>query len=140
MQVLRAVREDEVIGAYLRAELDSSRYGDNLRALLAGQSDTLLREPDFADEDANARRRQLLELHRGYVSRSGMFVGFPSEVDWFRVALAPEEVLDILFLNSDWWLWLSGGSRRPRDTAHLIRAGGAGRACRGRARTRPPSR
>ena len=32
-------------------------------------------------------------------------------------------MLDILFINWDWWLELSGGTRRPRDAARRIRAG-----------------
>jgi hypothetical protein len=32
-------------------------------------------------------------------------------------------VLDILFIDWDWWLRLSGGSRRPRDAAQRIRNG-----------------
>lgn len=52
-----------------------------------------------------------------------MFDGFPSDVRWFRAALERSEVLDILFIDWDWWLHLSGGSRRPRDAAERIRAG-----------------
>lgn len=124
MQVLHPVSEEEIIAAYLRAEFDSSRYGSNLRALLAKdeRDSTVITQPDF-NQAANAYRRQLLERHRRYESRTGMFHGFPTEIEWLRVALAPEEVLEILFLNSSWWLRLSAGSRRPRDAARLLSEG-----------------
>jgi hypothetical protein len=52
-----------------------------------------------------------------------LFLGFPRRVEWFRAQAASEEVLDILYINWDWWLTLSGGSRRPRDAAKRIRRG-----------------
>jgi hypothetical protein len=51
MRLLHEVSEDEVIATFLRAELDSSRYGDKLRAALArdGRAPDILRRPDLAD-------------------------------------------------------------------------------------------
>ena len=114
-----------MIGVFLRAELDSGRYGGRLRGMLArdGRTQELLRRPDFADVEANVYRRRLLEEHRAYERREGLFLGFPRQVDWFRATLEPDEVLDVLYVDWDWWLTLSGGSRRPRDAARKIRAG-----------------
>jgi hypothetical protein len=125
MRLLHPVGEDEMIATFLRAEIDSGRYGEKLRALLArdGRDPAVLRNPDVADAGANGYRRQLLDEHRAYERREGLFLGLPHEVDWFRAALNGDEVLDILFINWSWWLDLSGGSRRPRDAARRIRAG-----------------
>jgi hypothetical protein len=46
-----------------------------------------------------------------------LFLGFPAGIEWFRAALERDEVLEVLYVNWDWWLRLSGGSRRPRDAA-----------------------
>jgi hypothetical protein len=110
---------------FLRAEVDSERYGERLRSFLArdGRSVDLLRRPDWDDADANGYRRALLEEHRAYERREGLFGGFPERVDWFRALLGPDEALDILYIDWDWWLRLTGGSRRPRDAARRIRAG-----------------
>ena len=114
-----------MIAAFLRAEIDSDRYGETLRGLLArdGRGDDVLSRPDPADADANRYRRQLLDEHRAYERRAGLFLGFPDVVEWFRAALERDEVLDILYIGWDWWLRLSGGTRRPRDAARRIRAG-----------------
>jgi hypothetical protein len=40
-------------------------------------------------------RRRLLDEDRGFEQRSGLFQGWPKRVDWYRVALEPEEVLGI---------------------------------------------
>jgi hypothetical protein len=125
MRLLHPVSEDEVIAVFLRSELDSSRYGEKLRGLLArdGRELRVLRSPDPGDADTNAYRRQLLDEYRAYERREGLFLGFPQAVDWYRASLRRDEVLDILFINWDWWLELSGGSRRPRTAARRIRAG-----------------
>jgi hypothetical protein len=116
VRLLHPIAEDEMIAVFLRGELSSGRYGEKLRGLLARDG----RELDTADD---AYRRQLLEEHRAYERRDGLFGGFPHEVDWFRAALSRYEALDILFINWSWWLELSGGTRRPREAARRIRAG-----------------
>ena len=40
-----------------------------------------------------------------------------------RVALVPDEVLAIRYINWDWWLRISDGTRRPVDAAARIRRG-----------------
>ena len=125
MRLLGPASEDEVISSFLRAEIDSDRYGEKLRRLLArdGRQSSVLHHPNYASESENRYRRQLLDEHRAYERREEMFGGFPREIDWFRAGLGPEEVLDILYINWDWWLTLSGGSRSPRDAALRIRDG-----------------
>jgi hypothetical protein len=119
------VTEDEMIAVFLRAEIDSGRYGGKLIGLLArdGRSEDDLRRPDLRDREANAYRRRLLDEHRAYERREGLFLGFPRHVDWHRAVLGREEVLDILYIDWDWWLQLSGGTRRPGDAARRILAG-----------------
>jgi hypothetical protein len=55
--------------------------------------------------------------------REGLFDGFPRDVSWERVALTRDEVLAILYINWDWWLEISGGTRLPRwvDVSHADR-------------------
>jgi hypothetical protein len=125
MELLREISEDEMIAVFLRAELASERFGGAIRSLLARADLTprLVQHPNLADAAENLARRRLLDDHRAYERRDGLFGGFPRDVAWHRALLAPNEVLDILFINWDWWLTLSGGSRRPRDAAARIRAG-----------------
>jgi hypothetical protein len=125
VRILRRADEVEVVAAFLAAELDSSRYGDRLRSFLArdGMDVRVLSAPATADERENEYRRGLLDEHRGWVRREGLFTDFPEQVEWWRAALVPEEVLAILYIAWDWWLTLSGGSRRPVDAAQRIRGG-----------------
>jgi hypothetical protein len=125
MRLLRRVSEDEVVAAFLRAELDSGRYGATLRALLArdGRPEDVLRRPDLDSGMDNDYRRAVLDEHRAFERREGLFFGFPRRVEWQRAALAPDEVLAIRYINWEWWLDASGGSRRATEAARRIRAG-----------------
>src|SRR5437763_15121338 len=98
MRLLGPASEEEMIAVFLRGELDSGRYGKKLRTPLARdrRTEDLLRRPDLGDVEANAYRRRLLEEHRAYERRDGLFGGFPQQVEWFRAALERDEVLDIL--------------------------------------------
>ena len=102
-----------MIAVFLRGELESERFGEKLRGLL----------PDGVEGGDGAEMRRVLDEHRGYEAREGLFGGFPRDVSWFRAALTRDEVLDILFIDWSWWLELSGGTRRPREAARRIRAG-----------------
>ena len=91
MRLLGRISEDEMIAVFLRGELESERFGEKLGAMLGG------RDLDDLDEHS---RRALLEEHRAYESRDGLFGGFPQRVEWFHAALTRDEVLDILCLRA----------------------------------------
>ena len=125
MRIVRPAPEAEVVAAFLRGELDSPRYGGRLLELL-GADDveaSVLRTPHLKDADECAYRERLLDRHRAWLRREGLFDGFPERIAWSLVALAPEEVLAIRYINWDWWLRITGGSRRPLDAAARIRRG-----------------
>jgi hypothetical protein len=107
VRILGSVSEDEVLECFVRAERDSARYGETVRKLLE-------RVPD--------NPRAVLSAYRSWPDQ-GLFGGFPCDVSWFRAALTRDEVLDVLYINWDWWLRITDGSRRPRDAAARIRAG-----------------
>jgi hypothetical protein len=87
----------------------------------AGEDEHVLVEPDIGDPREDSLREALLEAYRSWLSREGLFAGFPERVDWSYAALGPAEVLSILYINWDWWLRISGGTRLPLDAAARIR-------------------
>jgi hypothetical protein len=130
MRLLRPASEDEVVAAFLRAEADDTgRYRDPIRGHLSSDGEPLdtVARPDLRDPRQNAYRRRLLGEMRGFGRGDGMFIGFPSLVDWYRAALPRDELLEVRYIDDrssdDYWVRLSGGSRRPLDAAARIRAG-----------------
>lgn len=109
-----------MVWVFLRGELESERFGPGIRRAI---DERLLREPDLEDARENDLRRAALTRLRGYDRREGLFHGFPDDVRWERAALTRDELLTVEYIEYDYWVELSGGTRRPGDAADLIRAG-----------------
>src|ERR671932_2042392 len=104
-----------MVASFLRTELGSVRHQARIRELLDREDllERLLTAADLTSPSENARRRDLLSTYRGYEPRVGLFNGFPRDVRWDWVALQPDEVLGVRYIDYDYWRELSGGSRRP---------------------------
>jgi hypothetical protein len=89
VRTVRTATEDEVLESFWSAELASPRW---------------------TPEDVAERRRQ-------WAHRDGLFGGLPRDLTWELVALTRDEVLEILYINWDWWLRASRGTRLPRVAA-----------------------
>jgi hypothetical protein len=122
VQILRPVAEDEVLECFVLAERDSARYGERVRGLLEKHSGDV---------------RAVLAEHRSWPDE-GLFGGFPRDVSWYRARLKKDEVLDILYINWDWWLRLTDGTRRPRDAAARQARDAGDEAIARAAATNPP--
>jgi hypothetical protein len=70
MRLVEPGSEAAMVALFLRAELDSPRFGRGIRDRLAadGIDASVLREPDLGDDAENGYRRLLLERTRGYLS------------------------------------------------------------------------
>lgn len=129
MRLLRPASEDEVVAAFLRAEADETgRDRERIVSRLRSDDQPLdvVARPDLDDPGQNAYRRRLLGETRGFGRGDGMFVGFPLQVDWHRAELPRDELVEVRYIDDrgcdDYWVTLSGGSRRPLDAAARIRA------------------
>ena len=125
MRRLRSSSEAEMIALFLRTELPAARSRDDLRALLErdGLPERVVTDPDLGDDAQNQARLRLLTRHRGYGTRSELFDGFPDDVRWQWMAMTPAELARVRFIDYDYWVELSGGSRLAVDAAPRIRAG-----------------
>jgi len=86
------VTEAEVLDCFWRAELAASSR--------------------WTDAEVDERKRTWRE-------RIGLFHGFPRDVDWERVALTADEVLGILYIDWDWWVRVSKGTRLATVAAEV---------------------
>lgn len=125
MQHLRPISEDEMIAVFLRTELPSSRLTPSLRDILArdGRDQRIIGIPDLANAADNVYRRAVLGAYRGFRRDAELFRGFPAAVRWYRAVAIPEDLAHVRYINDDYWVGLSGGSRLPADAAARIRHG-----------------
>src|SRR5262244_2459296 len=125
MRWLRPSSEAEMVALFLRTELPAARFRDTLRALLErdGLPERVITDPDLGDDAENQARLRLLTQHRGYGTRTGLFDGFPDDVRWQWMAISPAELATVRYIDYDYWVELSGGTRLATDAAPRIRAG-----------------
>lgn len=125
MRTIRDTSEDEVIAAFLQAEIDSERHAQRIMKELGAdrRPRAIVESPDFGDSIENADRRSLLGRVRGWGQGEGMFQGFPERVKWALVALTLGELAEVRYIAWDWWLERSAGTRLATEYARRIRAG-----------------
>ncbi len=125
MRHIEQVTEHEMIACYLGAEATSPRHGPALHQAMTrlGVDSSVVVTADLSNAEDNAARRSLLTATRDYDTRRGIFDGFPRDVAWSRVGLKPREMLAVQYIDYDYWVELSAGSRLPTDAAATIRAG-----------------
>lgn len=118
MEFLLPVTLDEVVAVWLGAEVHSDRFGGTVRGLLGrdGRPVELLTKPDLADESANAQRLDLLREYRGFdqadASSDTYLAGLPvRDLAWWRVRLDAADVARLHYINWDYWVDVTGGTR-----------------------------
>src|SRR5947207_1377387 len=92
-ELLEPLTEDDMIAAFLAAEVDSRRFGGMLlqAARAVGCDEATLRNRGTSDPHANALRARLLEAYRGWGSHNSVFGGLPTEsIAWWRAQLSHE--------------------------------------------------
>src|SRR4051812_45955665 len=105
MQIVGPATEDEMILAFLTAELNSpARLPDITRGELTRHflgDPALVTAPDLENDDQNAHRRRALGELRGFGREMFIFQRWPSDVAWKHVTLTVQELASQLLMNYD---------------------------------------
>lgn len=114
-----------MVAVFLRTELASYRFGSAIAAMLDrdGRDRRLIEQSDLSSAGENAYRRHLLGEHRGYRRNADVFTAFPADARWYRALITKEELARVRYIDDDYWIELSGGSRLATEAAARIRQG-----------------
>ena len=126
MRITGGSSPEEMVAAFLLAEIESDRWGEDFVLPLLkrnGWPESLVRTPNLADRGANVQRAQLLAEYRGWENNLLMCPEFPRDVDWRKAELDPADVGQVLGARFPTWDTLSGGSRRVADCVSVARHG-----------------
>lgn len=88
-----------------------------------GLSPRIIEQPDLSDAQENICRRTILGAYRGYGQNTDYFQDFPFPVQWERMMLSKQDLEQVRYIDYNYWVELSKGSRLPRDGARTILAG-----------------
>ena len=123
MEDLGAASEDQVILAWLQAEIESPEF----QAYLVGNPPNpanlslalkAARSPDLHDQTQNDLRRQIITSTYGFGTGTGSFEGLGTDLQWRRVHLTTDDVGSMLYMRkSGPWQLLSPVTRKVAEGA-----------------------
>ena len=121
MHILRDASEEEMVLAFLREELDSRRFREQILKVLkdAKVSEKLILEGDIANEGQNVLRKQVLGIFRGYPDRE-IFEHYPSGVAWKYGVFEAADLNRLRYVDYSYWNELSKGTSSPVQAAETI--------------------
>lgn len=124
MVFIREASEDEMILEFLKGEITSVRFGEDVKNALekAGADESLVFGGDLSDRIQNELRRKVLGICRGYPDRE-IFENYPQDVEWSLVRFDTEDIDKLRYIDYSYWNELSSGSSKPTDAALNVRKG-----------------
>lgn len=125
MKLLTKIPESAMVAAFLKAEINSVRFSDELRKVILrlGIAKSVVANPDIEDEEQNKLRAQLLGEYRGYKQNRKIFEGFPDDLTWFKAEISREEIGDLRYVDYSYWNELTDHTHKVKDAVKNIQKG-----------------
>jgi hypothetical protein len=123
MDDLGAASDDQVILAWLQAEIESPPFqeyliGDPPTPSHLGRALTLARKPDLESVEQNAERRRIIASAHGFGRGALIFAGLEGDIAWRRVRASIAEVAEMLYSNRNAaWTTLAPATRKVAEGA-----------------------
>src|ERR1700704_5678851 len=104
MEDLGAVSDDQVILAWLQAEIESPPFqsyliGDPPKPSHLARALALARNPDLGNEAQNAERRGIIASAHAFGRGALIFAGLADDVGWRRFRVSTSDVGEMLYSN-----------------------------------------
>lgn len=124
MEIIRKSNENEMILEFLKGELTSERFNEELQNALSklGLNADIILNGDISSDKQNRLRKKTMNLFRGYPDKE-LFKRFPKDIDWNFVEFEESDIDKIYYINYDYWNELSNNTSNPIEAAKKIRSG-----------------
>lgn len=125
MKFIRKSSEDEMIAVFLKAEILSPRFRNEINSILSRLeiNNDIITSPNINDDNENTLRTTILNEYRGYSKKEDFFEGFPESIEWSWYCFTKEDMQNVRYINYDYWNELSNNTRLPLHAAKSIRDG-----------------
>ena len=113
--------EDEMILAFLQAEIDSDKRRQQIKQVLESLKcdESIIREGDITNKLENSLRRVLLD-YRGFRFHDLLFNGFPEDVQWEVYNFTLNELEDFYYIRSLEFCEFTHDTRKIKDSVSAI--------------------
>ncbi|MDO8538161.1 MAG: hypothetical protein Q7S21_04715 [archaeon] len=119
------ISEDKMISEFLKAEINSKRFGKKILNALRKRRKTkrIVLSPNLKDKKENQYRKQLLGIVRGFGKNKDLFENFPKKVKWEKGSIKKSELKKVKFIDYSYWNELSNNTRTPTEAAKNVKSG-----------------
>jgi len=126
MRKIKASNENEMVYEFLKMEIESDRYAEQIKAVLKEICiDTaIITNGNIMSDDENILRAEILKRFRGWPSEE-LFANFPAKIDWVWAEFDRDDISKIFYIEYSYWNELSNYTGSPLEAAKTIRAGRA---------------
>ena len=124
MEIIRTTNEPEMILEFLKGEINSNRFNNELIKVLEqlGLNKDIIINGDISNQEENNNRLKIMSLFRGYPDK-GLFKNFPIIEDWKFMQLSSEDINHIYYIDYDYWNELSNNTSSPIEASININNG-----------------
>jgi len=125
MKLIKQSTENEMIYEFLKMEIASIRYSEQIKDILSALNlpIEIITNGDILSQQENTERSEILNRFRGYGSNEELFANYPGKVDWVWAAFNKDDIEKIKYIEYSYWNELSNYTGSPIEAAKTIRAG-----------------
>jgi hypothetical protein len=124
MKILKPSTEHEMVSKFLKMELDSKRFGDEIKTVLSDLNikSEIITNGNLFSEDENNLRAVILNRTRGY-KHEVIFENYPTFINWYWAVFNKDDLNKILYIEYSYWNELSNYTGSPLEAAKTILSG-----------------
>ena len=124
MKLIRKTNEAEMILEFLKGELNSKRFNEDLNNAIneLGLDLNIILNGNINDDQENIDRLKIMKKFRGYPDEE-LFERFPNIEEWKFLELNESDIDNIYYIDYDYWNELSNGTSKPVEAAKVIKSG-----------------
>ena len=124
MKLIKNTNESEMILEFLKGELNSNRFNNDLNKVLNNLNIdcNIITNGNILNLEENKLRLKIMKEYRGFPDKE-LFERFPKVIDWKYVSLSEEDLDNIYYIDYDYWNLLSNNTSRPSEAVKVIKNG-----------------
>ena len=124
MRKIKPSNENEMVYEFLKMEIDSDRYREQIKNILEElQIDgKIITNGNIMSAKENNLRAEILKRFRGWRNEE-LFENFPQNIEWVWTKFDREDMLKIKYIEYSYWNELSYYTGSPLEAAKYILSG-----------------